>query len=248
MKRWFPIGGVIIILFVWFLVCQFNLVNTLLIPHPTKVGQKIVEFFFKKTSLIDLGATLYRVLFSFMGTIFIGIPLGILFGYSKKLLYFFEIPIDFFRSLPAPVLFPLFMLLFGIGDKAKLSLVIFSGSLITLVYTTYGVKNCPRIKIMTASTLKLSKLSLFSRVILPQALPEIVSGLRISLSVVLILVIVLEMFTGSRLGLGKRVYDDHLMFRISEMYAVIIITGFLGYLLNKLFMLFESRLVHWAGK
>lgn len=244
----YALFGVVAILALWAVVCVLGVIDSLLLPSPLRVGQEVAAFFASRDSCVDLGATVYRTLLGFVGSVVIGVPLGVVFGRFSKLYALFEVPIDFLRSLPATALFPLFMLFFGMGDKAKLLLVVSWCSVVTLVYTSYGVRNCPKIKVMAAKAMGLSRAALLFRVILPQALPEIASGLRITLSIVLILVVVLEMFTGSELGLGKRIYDNQLMFRIPEMYAAIMITGLVGYLMNRLFVAAERRFVHWAGR
>lgn len=240
--------GVAIIIAVWFIVHKLSLISTILLPSPNAVAVKIMEFFSERESMMDLWATLTRVLIGFAGTIIVGVPIGILLGYFTKVRKAFELPVDFFRSVPVPILIPLFMLLFGIGEISNMVLIVFGASLITMVHTSYGVRNCDEIKIKVAKSFGLGRRPILFKVILREALPEIAGGLRISLSIVLIMVIVLEMFTGSRLGLGSRVYDNQLLFKISEMYAVIVITGLLGYALNRIFVVLENKIVHWAGK
>lgn len=80
------------------------------------------------------------------------------------------------------------------------------------------------------------------------ALPQIVIGLKVGLSLSLIAVVVSEMFIGSNTGLGQKIYDSYLTYEIAYLYAWLIVTGMAGYLLNKLFSLVERRVVHWMGR
>jgi len=112
----------------------------------------------------------------------------------------------------------------------------------------YGVKNCKEARIKVAKVLKANKTAIFTKIIFPESLPHIFVGLRISISIALILVVVAEMFIGTKYGLGRLISDSHLMFRISTMYVAIFTTGILGYVLNKIFLLVETRVFHWAGK
>jgi NitT/TauT family transport system permease protein len=230
------------------MLSYLKLVNPVLIPTPWAVIVKFAQLFYNGEIWRDLFATLYRLFFGFALSIVIGIPLGLVLGSSKRLSDSIEFPIDFLRSIPASALFPMFLLFFGIGDTAKISVVIFSCSLIIIIYTIYGVKNCKESRIKVAKVMKADKFSIFTKIIFPESLPHIFAGIRISVSIALILVVVTEMFIGTKYGLGKLIYDSHLMFRISTMYAAIFITGILGYVLNKIFLLVEARVFHWAGK
>ena len=247
MRKEFLIGP-IIFLIVWAFLTYLEIINPILVPTPGAVVSKFIKLIITGEIVGDLFSTLYRLSVGFVLAVLVGIPLGLIIGSSKKLSDSCEFLVDFFRSIPASALFPMFLLLFGIGDKSKVSVVVFSCGLIILVYTIYGVKNCKESRIKVAKILKANKIAIFTKIVFPESLPHIFAGLRISISIALILVVVTEMFIGTELGLGKRIYDAHLMFRISEMYAAIFITGLLGYLLNKIFVFIEAKVFHWAGK
>lgn len=247
MRKEFIIGPLVFIS-IWALFSYLKVFNPVLIPSPWAVIVRFGQVFYRGEIWADLFATVYRLFFGFALSIVIGIPLGLTLGSSKKLSDSSEFLIDFFRSIPASALFPMFLLFFGIGDKAKVSVVVFSCSLIIIVYTMYGVKNCKEARIKVAKVMNADKFSIFTKIIFPESLPHIFAGVRISISIALILVVVTEMFIGTKYGLGRLIYDSHLMFRISTMYVAIFITGILGYILNKIFMIIESKVFHWAGK
>lgn len=247
MKKEFILGPIGLLL-IWALFSYLKIVNPVLIPTPWEVVVRSTQLFYRGEIWADLLATIYRLFLGFALSVAIGTPLGLILGYSKRLSDSLEFLIDFFRSIPASALFPMFLLFFGIGDKAKVSVVVFSCSLIVIIYTMYGVKNCKESRIKVAKVMKANKFSIFSKVIFPESLPHIFAGARISISIALILVVVTEMFIGTKYGLGRLIYDSHLMFRISTMYAAIFIAGILGYMLNKIFMVVESKVFHWVGK
>ena len=91
----------------------------------------------------------------------------------------------------------------------------------------------------------LTQLKIFSKVIFRDALPNISSGIRISISLAFVLVVVTEMFLSANNGLGKMIYDVYLQYRIPEMYALILILGFVGFSFNKLYILLESKYLFW---
>lgn len=247
MKRYVFLGIILLLAF-WQLISVLGIFSPLVLPSPTKVGVALFKFAMSASALADLGMTAYRFVLCFFGSAVLGILLGIMISRFPKLGHTLSLPLDFFRSLPAPALFPVFMLFLGIGDLSRIGLTIFSVMLIVAVYTNHGIQNCPQIKIRAAHAAGVQGFDLFSRVILREARPEISTGLRISLSVTLILIVVLEMLAGSTTGLGKRIYDDHLMFRIAEMYASIFVVGLFGYMLNRLYLIWHRHYVHWAGK
>jgi len=104
------------------------------------------------------------------------------------------------------------MLTFGIGDAAKIAIVIFSCSLVITINTLYGVRNSSKTRRMVAETMKASNTYIFARVILPDALPYITAGLRTALSLTLIIVVILEMFMGADKGLGHLIYNAHMTY------------------------------------
>lgn len=240
--------SILSILLLWWIISLLGFIKPILLPAPHSVVIEAFNFISSIKGITYLLLSIMRIFIAFIISMALGVSLGIFFGLIKKLEEFFEFPIDFFRSLPVTALYPLFMIFFGIGDTSKVILVIFAASLINMFYSMHGVKNCLKIRLKAANAYRLGKKEIFYRVLLPDSLPSIVSGLRISLSLVLILIIVLEMFTGNTQGIGKRLFDASQTFQIKEMYAVIIIVGILGYFLNKSISLLESKFVHWAGR
>jgi long-chain acyl-CoA synthetase len=240
--------GPLALLLIWYLISVFQWVNPFFLPSPWKVFVELKELLFSQGVYTHVGKTLYRMFSGYILAILLGIPLGIMVGYWEKVYNSLEFVIEFFRGFPATSLFPLFMLAFGIGDAAKIAIVIFSCSLVITINTLYGVRNSSKTRQMVAETMKASNTYIFTRVILPDALPYITAGLRTALSLTLIIVVILEMFIGTDKGLGHLIYNAHMTYRIPEMYATIIITGLIGYGMNKGFVKLEEEVIHWGGR
>jgi len=239
-----------LIILIWFISTQINIVSSLLLPSPHAV---VVEFLslviFKQNNIVyDFIVTVVRVFASFISACIIGIPIGLLMGYYKKIYDALEFIVEFFRAIPTTALFPLFLLFFGVGNLAKIAMGAWTSLLILIINSMYGVKHAKKLRIMVAKTMKVKRTALFTKVILPEAMPNIVAGMRIALSLTLIVIIVVEMFIGSNSGLGYRIINAQLVYETPEMYAVILHSGVLGYFLNRTFIFFEKRFVHWAGK
>ena len=115
-----------------------------------------------------------------------------------------------------------------------------------LINTIYGVNNSDKDRIKYAEMEGASPFLIYKEVLLPSILPSTFGGLRIALSLSLIIIIVSEMFVGTYQGIGQKIMDYHLTYKIPQMYSSILITGMLGYLINILFLKFEKRIVHWS--
>lgn len=238
----------IILIVIWFLITNLGLINPLFLPAPQKVAVVLIESLMHVDIWQDLGFTLYRAFLALTLGVLIGVPLGLLMGYFDNIYYSLEFIVEFFRSTPATALFPLFMLFFGIGDLAKIMLVFWGVLFIIIVHSMYGVRLGKRLRYRVARVMGFSGFLLFRKFIFPEALPQILAGLRIALSTSLIIVVVTEMFIGTQRGLGKRIIDFQLVYRIDEMYAAILLVGIAGYFLNKLFIKHEKKIVHWSGR
>lgn len=240
--------GPAIILVIWFVFTQHKFVNPLFLPPPRPVLVKLLYLFGTLEFFVDICRTLWRALAGLMLCIVTMVPLGLVLGRCKRFYECLEGPIEFFRSLPSSALYPLFVLFFGVGDAAKIAVVFFTCSLLILLNAMYGAQPTPdkedRVNVM--KVLGATRLQMFREVIFRDALPHIAAGIRVALSLSLILVIVTEMFLGTNVGLGRRIYDCYLNYRLPEMYGVIIATGLIGFILNKVFLFIEKRVIFWT--
>ena len=231
----------------WFLLSESNIFPVLLIPSPPAVINGFYNAFLQDKLIIDFIFTIGRMIVGLTCGIMIGIILGLLIGscsITKEIIVW----VDFLRSIPGVALFPIFMLAFGLGETAKISLVIFATSLVMIVNTIYGIKNTNPTRLMIAKTLNFSKIQTISKIVFMESLPFISAGIRQAISYSLIMVIVSEMFMGTRYGLGKKIIDYYLTYNTNKMYAIIILTGLIGYLSNRLYIYFETKKIHWVGK
>jgi len=238
--------GILVLLIGWQLITMSGWVTHLILPSPIESAKALASDW--RILLTASGATLLRLGIGFsIGTV-LGILTGTAFGLSQRLHSFFELVIDFFRSLPVITLFPLTMIVFGLGDNSKIALTAWTVFLLTVVNTIYGIKQVPRTRILAARSLGASGMKLIQKVLIPSAVPTIVAGLRLAVSLGLVVVLVTEMFTGTNSGLGKRTYEMGLVYEMPRMYAAIAVSGILGFVLNKAIVILERRFVHWSGQ
>ncbi|MCV9880134.1 ABC transporter permease [Brenneria izbisi] len=247
-RKLLPFLGPILLFLLWQLAVSAKWLNPVLLPSPTETLGYLFHAFGEADMREDIAATLYRTLMAFAFAAAIGVPLGIILGSSETVYRSVEFLIDFFRSTPSSALIPLFLLIFGITDANKIAIAAFAAVLVILFNSAYGVMNAKKTRVMAAQVMGVSRWHIFKDIMLMESLAQTFVGLRTGVSMALVIVIVAEMFIGSENGLGHRIIDAQQIFNIKDMYASILITGALGYLLNLLFLLVEKRIVHWSGK
>ena len=238
----------ILLILLWAIVSQLQLVDKFFLPDPLTTLTQLIELIKSGIIIDDVFSTLGRVAISFAIAVVIGLPLGLWLGSSEKIYRSFEFVIDFFRSTPATALFPLFLLVFGITDKSKIAVTAFAAILIIIFNTAHGVMNARKSRVLAAKIMGATKTQIFRWILFWESLPQTFIGLRSAISLSLVVIVVTEMFIGTPSGLGRRIIDSQITYEIPTMYAVIILTGIIGYLLNLIFILVEKRVLHWNGK
>jgi NitT/TauT family transport system permease protein len=248
LDRLLPLFGVLLLFVAWWLISVSGWVNPVLLPTPVATIEHLFSALFIGNMMVDFNATVLRTFQSFLLAAIIGVPLGVALGSSERLYRSVEFLIDFFRSTPASALIPMFILFFGISDISKIIIAAFSALLLILFNSAYGVINAKRSRILAARVMGASQWQTFKDVLLWESMPQTFIGLRSGISIALVIVIVAEMFIGTQHGLGKRIIDAQQVLNVKDMYASILITGILGYVLNMLFLMFEKRFIHWSSK
>jgi ABC-type nitrate/sulfonate/bicarbonate transport system permease component len=241
-----PLIGVAAMLALWYLAVKTRVIDPVLLPLPTDTARAAWKGFNGKLGS-DFLITLQRTALAIALASAIGIPIGLILGASEKLYRSLEFVVDFFRSTPATAIFPLFLLLFGVDDKTKVYVATFAASLAIIFNVAYGVMNARKTRLLAAWLMGARRHQILL-VILLESFPQTFIGLRTGVSLALIVVIVAEMFIGSKDGLGNSIFEAQQLFEMPAMYAAIFASGALGYGLNLLFRLIEKRAVHWAGK
>jgi ABC-type nitrate/sulfonate/bicarbonate transport system permease component len=174
----------------------------------------------------------------------LAIPIGIVIGSSSLLYRAMRGMIEFLRPIPSVALIPLAILIYGTGLQSKVFLAAFASFWQLLVATLYGVQDVDPVATDTARSFGFSRPQRLFRVTLPSAVPYIATGFRIASAVSLILTITAELVIGSA-GLGRAINVARSGGNEELMYALIIVTGLLGVLLNMIFVQAERRVLRW---
>lgn len=244
-KKFIASGGFLALFAIWAILYLFKIYDPLLIPSPIEVFKRLAALFVSKDFLLNLLATFARVIVAFVISAVLGIFFGLILGYYRIADLSTESLIDFIRSIPGIALFPLFILFFGIGDISRLLVAVLIAAPTILISTKYGVINSNKMRKNLYKIYNLKKLDMFKRVILPEASPYIFNGLRVALSLTIIVIIVTEMLLGTEYGLGQLLVTSQYHFDTPLMYSIIIVLGIVGFLLNYAFNRIEKKLFHW---
>jgi ABC-type nitrate/sulfonate/bicarbonate transport system permease component len=243
-----PFVGVAVLILVWYAAIAARLVDPVLLPSPVEAMRALWNGLAGGTLLHDFLRTVERTILATLITMVVAIPLGIVLGSWPKLYRALEFVVDFFRSTPASAMFPLFLVIFGVGDETKILVATFGAALVILFNVAYGVMNARKNRLLAAKVMGASPARILFEITLLESLPQTFVGLRNGVSLALVIVVVAEMFIGSADGLGHRVFEAQQLLQMPDMYAAIFAAGALGYCLNLLFQLVERRVVHWSGK
>ena len=214
---------------------------------PTALGaiQAIPSILGDKDALINILASLRRMVIGFSIAVIVSIPLGLMMGRSRAVASFFNPLLMVIYPVPKAALMPIIMLWLGVGDLSK-TLVIFLGVSLPVIYHSFeGAKAVEEKMLWSGAAMGLSAAERLVRIVLPAALPEILTGCRTGLVLALITMITSEMIARQS-GAGNILFNALDMGEYDIVYAMIIIVGAMGIGLDALFERLRARLVRWS--
>ena len=241
------ISGLILIMFLlalWELLSRLNIVNKIFFPAFSVIFKKFCQMLVMADSWRNIVSTVYRFFWGYFFALILGIPIGILMGKIRRIFDLFEPIVELLRPIPSAAIIPIAILFLGIDDLMKIFVIAYACLWPILINSLDGVRNIDPVLIETGKTFKLAKSRFFLKIVLPAASPQIVTGMRVSLSIALILAITVEMIAGNN-GIGFFILDSERSFHFPEMYAGIILIGIIGYFLNFIFLKFSKRIMCW---
>jgi ABC-type nitrate/sulfonate/bicarbonate transport system permease component len=204
----------------------------------------LTHAFLTPDAIANLLPSLARLLGGWVAGSVIAILIGVALGRSGRLLDYANPLLHFCRSIPPAALLPVFMVPFRLGTQMQLAVIIFGVIWPVLLNTIEGVRSIDTVQIDTANAFRISGPRRLTRVILPAAAPMIFAGMRLSLTLSLILMVLSEL-VGSTNGLGYQMQDAMRNLDYSMVWGVILILGVAGYALNVAFLAGERRMLDW---
>jgi NitT/TauT family transport system permease protein len=228
----------------WQIAATSGWVNRQLVPSASAVLTQFVMQGADASFYVDLMRTLSRVLTGFMLATIIGVPVGLFMGYWASAENALSVTVNALRPLPSTAVVPLAAAVFGIQSGMHIFIVTLATTIPILLATKDGVHSVDSVLIGTARTLGQSTSRIFRTVLLPAALPSIITGLRVSIAIALVVGISSEMIMSPD-GLGHRVMYAQRLLQITNLYAGVLTLAALGYVLNQVFRAIERWLLIW---
>ncbi len=228
----------------WFLVGVLDLKG---IPSPLEVWRAGVRSAQSGVLVADIVASLQRVLTGLVLGVLCAIPVAFAMGWYRIARAVMEPWIQFLRTVPPIALIPLVVVLFGIGEVPKIMIIFFAAFLTAIISIYQGVVDTDRTLINAARVLGASDRDVFLRVVVPAAMPFVFVGIRIALAASWSTLVASELVAAQR-GLGYRMQIAGLYFDLPTIYLNILVIGMFGFLMDRILLLFEGRLLGWQER
>lgn len=230
-----------------------RLAGSTFFPPPSRIATTMVatwfsgppgRLFLSDLAVANVGPSLARLSAGWAIAVVVGVVAGVALGRSPTALEFVGPLLAFARAVPPPALVPVFLVLFELGTPMQLATIIFGVVWPVLLNSIDGARSVHPTQAETARAFRLPRTQWLARVVLPAAAPKILAGMRISLSLALILMVISEL-VGATDGIGLQLALAQRNFDFPTMWTVVVLIGVLGYALNAGLLTVERRVLRW---
>jgi ABC-type nitrate/sulfonate/bicarbonate transport system permease component len=221
-------------------------------PPPSRIVARMHDLWFSgpvahlwltSDAIGNVLPSLGRMAAGLAGALVAGVVLGLALGRSGRLRAYLDPLLQFGRAVPPPTLVPVFVVLMHLGPPMQIVSIAVSALWPILLNTADGASSVDPIQIATARVFRLSATDRLVRIIVPSALPKIFAGLRLSLSLALILMVFSELLPGTADGIGFELTDAQSRSDLPTVWSAVVLLGVLGYLLNTLLLALDRRVL-----
>ncbi|ACM39871.1 taurine uptake ABC transporter permease protein (plasmid) [Allorhizobium ampelinum S4] len=241
----------LVLLFAWWLVSALGVVPHLFLPRPDEVVHQFVVIFsdgYAGASIGDhVGASLFRIGVAAILAIAAGIPIGLLMGLNRWAKGILDTPIEFYWPLPPLSYLPLMIIWLGIGETSKIMVLFLAMFAPICLSAQAGVKSVPIERVNAARSLGANRWQLFSSIVFPSALPEILTGIRIGLGIGWGTLVAAELIASTR-GIGYMIMSASQFLATDVVFVGIAIISVCAFAFGAAIRLLERVLVPWKGK
>ena len=234
----------LLLLIVWEAVCRGGLVSPIMLPSPSAIVIRWLEWLRSGELLVDVLGSLGRVTSGFLLGAGLALPLGLFMGSSPRTYEYFNPIIQVLRPIPPIAWIPMSILWFGLGNPPAIFLISLGAFFPVLMNTISGVQNVDSIYLRAARNLGAGRSAMFRRVILPAATPYILTGIRIGIGTAFIVVIVSEMIAVNN-GLGYRILEAREFMWSDKIIAGMVTIGLLGLAIDQIMNALNTYLLRW---
>jgi ABC-type nitrate/sulfonate/bicarbonate transport system permease component len=226
------------------LVVVLKLFNPIFLAGPWLVLGKVAQLALNGQLWIHVAATLERVAVGFTAGAVLALALGLPAGYFPRVRNLIEPVVEVLRPIPPLAMLPLFIVWVGIGETSKIGFITYATFFPMFLTTVHAVQQVDPLLLRAAASLGARRPQLFFRVILPAALPDILTGVRLGVALAFFVIVISE-FIGAESGLGYLINDGRNFFLVPQMLGAAVVLGLLGWAASGLVALFERRVLRW---
>jgi NitT/TauT family transport system permease protein len=241
---WRPLVSLIVVLLAWELLGRFVLTNRLFFVPASSVAEALVSMAADGTLLLHVSASFRSVLFGMALAIVVGVAFGVLLGTSRTVSDYTEVYLNALYATPLVAIAPLLILWLGIGIASKIAVVFLISVFPIIISTASGVRNVDRHFIDVARAFGGKRRQIVAKVLMPAALPFLLTGIRLAIGRAIVGVVVGELF-GANAGLGYLIYTSGQTFDVPALFAGIVCLAIGGISLTWALQALERRLVRW---
>ncbi|MDI2027833.1 ABC transporter permease [Saccharopolyspora sp. TS4A08] len=238
--------AILAFLALWELVPRIGLVDSIFLPPASRVATTWLELALDGQLWENLGASLARALSGFAIALLIAVPLGLVIGWYRTADELLTPLLEVFRNTAALALLPVFVLLLGLGETSKISLIVFACVWPILLNTISAVRTVDPLLIKSARSLGFGSAAVFGKVVLPASVPTVFTGIRLAAAGSILVLVAAEM-VGAKAGLGYLINAAQYNFEVPQMYAGIVTISLLGIAFNHALTTVEGRLSRWRS-
>jgi ABC-type nitrate/sulfonate/bicarbonate transport system permease component len=242
--RWLGVAFIVVLLALWEVAAASGAMPSLSFPRMSQILAAWWSLLVSGELLRQLGDSLWRMFAGYFIGVSLGVLIGLMMGYFRVFYNLLEPITEVLRPIPSPAYLPIVILFLGIDDEMKIFMIAFASLFPVLINTFSGVRSVDPIQLQTARTFGVAGRKLVWQVVLPAASPYIFTGMRVSLAVALIVMVISEMVAASS-GIGFFILSAQRGFQVREMFAGVLTLAVVGYVLNRLFVAIENRVLAW---
>ena len=237
----------LLIVAIWYAIAYSGFVNPALIPTPHAVAAQFWQQLVYARLPRDILMSTQRVLLGVILGTTVAVPVGFALGWYPRVRTFIDPLINFFRALPPIALIPLVVVYFGIGELAKVAILFYASFFAGVIVMYEGIAQISPIYIRVARTLGATDAEIFRKVILPLAVPHVLTALRVALGVAWATLVASELIAAQQ-GLGALIQNASSFFQLDIIYVGIICIGLIALVMDVLLRMVARRLVSWQER
>lgn len=246
-KIGYGVLGAAILVSLWYVIAMTDIVGGDQVPRPDEVGAAGRDAFTEESLLFDVRVSITRVLTGVAIGCAAAVPVGFLLAWYPRVRATFEPMINFFRALPPIALIPLVVVYLGLGEPARISILVYASFFSAVVVLYEGISGLDPLLIRASRVLGANSFEIFSKCVVPASVPHLFTALRVALGVSWATLVAAEILAAER-GLGAVIQDARGFYQINDIYVGIILIGISALVMDYLLKIVQRYATRWQEK